>query len=86
MARRKKRKNKWKAQLSYELIGLGLLVIAVVTLARLGTVGEAFVRLFRFFLGEWFAILALGLLVLALYLMIKRKKPEFRSRRMVGFF
>lgn len=50
MAKRKKRKkNQWKSQLTYELLGLGLLVVAVVTLGRLGSVGEALVRLFRFF-------------------------------------
>ncbi|MCM3489522.1 DNA translocase FtsK [Alkalihalophilus marmarensis] len=87
MARRKKKKKtEWKSQLTYELIGLGLLVIAVVTLARLGTVGETFVRLFRFFLGQWFAVLAVGLLVVALYIMIKRQLPSFWSRRMAGFY
>ncbi|WP_368504100.1 DNA translocase FtsK [Alkalihalophilus sp. As8PL] len=87
MARRKKKKKtEWKSQLTFELIGLGLLVIAVVTLARLGTVGETFVRLFRFFLGQWFVILAGGLLVVALYIMIKRKRPAFWSRRMAGFY
>ncbi|WP_100373148.1 FtsK/SpoIIIE family DNA translocase [Bacillus sp. FJAT-45037] len=87
MARRKKKKKtEWKSQLTYELIGLGLLVIAVVTMARLGSVGEAFVRLFRFFLGQWFVILAGGLLVTALYIMIKRKMPHFWSRRMAGFY
>ncbi|MFA9456035.1 DNA translocase FtsK [Halalkalibacter sp. AB-rgal2] len=87
MARRKKkRKTEFKSQLTYELIGLGLLVIAVVTFARLGTVGEVFVRLFRFFLGEWFILLAIALLGTALYLMIKRKTPVFWSRRMSGVY
>ncbi|TSB46463.1 DNA translocase FtsK [Alkalicoccobacillus porphyridii] len=87
MARRKKRKNtNWKSQLTYEIVGLGLLVIAVVTLARLGSVGEAFVRLFRFFLGEWFFLMALGLLIVSLFIMFKRTKPSFWTRRMAGFY
>ncbi|TWI55219.1 DNA translocase FtsK [Halalkalibacter nanhaiisediminis] len=87
MARRKKkRKTEWKSQLTYELIGLGLLVIAVVTFARLGTVGETFVRLFRFFLGEWFVVMAIGLLASALYIMIKRQKPKFLTRRIAGVY
>jgi S-DNA-T family DNA segregation ATPase FtsK/SpoIIIE len=87
MARRKKkRKTEWKSQLTYELIGLGLLVIAVVTFARLGTVGETFVRLFRFFLGEWFIVLAIGLLVISLYIMIKRQNPKLWSRRISGLY
>lgn len=87
MARRKKkRKTEWKSQLTYELMGLGLLVIAVVTFARLGTVGETIVRLFRFFLGEWFAVMAIGLLVAALYIMIKRQSPKLWTRRMSGIY
>ncbi|ARK30946.1 FtsK/SpoIIIE family DNA translocase [Halalkalibacter krulwichiae] len=87
MARRKKkRKTEWKSQLTYELIGLGLLVIAVVTFARLGSVGETFVRLFRFFLGEWFIVLAIGLLVVALYIMIKRQNPKLWSRKISGLY
>ena len=87
MARRKKRKKtNWKSQLTYEIVGLALLVVAVVTLARLGSVGEAFVRLFRFFLGEWFFLLAIGLLVVSLFIMFKRTKPAFWSRRMAGFY
>jgi S-DNA-T family DNA segregation ATPase FtsK/SpoIIIE len=87
MARRKKkRKTEWKSQLTFELIGLGLLVIAVVTFARLGTVGETFVRLFRFFLGEWFVVLAIGLLVISLYVMIKRQKPKLWTRRLSGIY
>ncbi|GAE34664.1 FtsK/SpoIIIE family DNA translocase [Halalkalibacter akibai] len=87
MARRKKkRKTEWKSQLTYELIGLGLLVIAVVTFARLGSVGETFVRLFRFFLGEWFIVLAIGLLVISLYIMIKRQNPKLWSRRISGLY
>ncbi|KGA98540.1 cell division protein FtsK [Alkalihalobacillus alcalophilus ATCC 27647 = CGMCC 1.3604] len=82
----KKEKTQWKSQLTYELIGLGLLVIAVVTLARLGSVGETFVSLFRFFLGEWFILLAAGLLVLALYVIFKREMPTFWSRRMAGIY
>ncbi|WP_332690353.1 FtsK/SpoIIIE family DNA translocase [Halalkalibacter lacteus] len=87
MARRKKkRKTEWKSQLTYELIGLGLLVIAVVTFARLGSVGETFVRLFRFFLGEWFVVLAIGLLVVSLYIMIKRQNPKLWTRRLSGVY
>ncbi|MCM3546968.1 stage III sporulation protein E, DNA translocase [Niallia circulans] len=87
MAKRKKRKkNQWKSQLTFELVGLGLLVVALVTLARLGSVGEAFVRLFRFFLGEWFVVLALGFFVSALYIMIKRKKPALWGRRLAGLY
>ncbi|WZY01249.1 DNA translocase FtsK [Bacillus sp. FSL W7-1360] len=87
MAKRKKRKkNEWKSQLTFELIGLAMLVVSIVTLARLGSVGEAFVRLFRFFLGEWFVFLAFSFFLLAVYMMFKRKKPRLWSRRMAGVY
>lgn len=52
--RRKKQQRKWKKQLTYELLGLFLLIISLITFARLGIVGEGLVRLFRFFLS-WLA-------------------------------
>ncbi|BAB06114.1 DNA translocase FtsK [Halalkalibacterium halodurans] len=87
MAKRKKKKKvAWQSQLTFELVGLGILVIAVVALAQLGTVGETLVRLFRFFLGEWYAVLSIALLVAALYIMVKREKPPLWSRRIGGLY
>lgn len=56
MAKRKRqkkgktpKKQSWTETIRFELIGLGLLAVAVVAMARLGLVGETFVLVGRFF-------------------------------------
>ncbi|TMW73265.1 DNA translocase FtsK [Alteribacter natronophilus] len=86
MGKRKRKNTKWKTQLTYELAGVFLFVIATVAFARLGFAGEGIVQLFRFILGDWHILLTGSLLVLAFYFMIKRKWPSFWSRRKIGFY
>ncbi|UOE92786.1 DNA translocase FtsK [Alkalihalobacillus sp. LMS39] len=87
MAKRKRKtKTDWRVQLKFEIIGLVLLVLSIVTFAKLGSVGEVFVLFFRFFLGEWYVAMTIGVFVTALYTMIKRKLPSFVSRRLVGLY
>ncbi len=87
MAKRKKQKKiEWKRQLSFELVGLFLIVLASVTFAKLGSVGQGITHLFRFFLGEWHVILTIGFFIFALYIMIKRQLPNFFSRRLTGVY
>ncbi|MBM7094235.1 DNA translocase FtsK [Bacillus sp. H-16] len=86
MTKRKRKKQKWKSQLTYELAGVFLLVISTVAFARLGFAGEGIVQLFRFVLGDWHTILTIGLLLLSFYFMIKRKWPTFWTRRMTGMY
>jgi S-DNA-T family DNA segregation ATPase FtsK/SpoIIIE len=90
MAKRKKkksdRKSTWKNQLSFELFGIGLLAVASISLAKVGNVGITLVYFFRFFLGEWYILLNIGLIVLAGYLMVKRKKPMLLTRRLAGVY
>ncbi|WNF35393.1 DNA translocase FtsK [Bacillaceae bacterium IKA-2] len=87
MATRKKQKKvEWKKQLSFELIGLFLIVLASVAFAKLGSVGQGLTHLFRFFLGEWQVVLTIGLFILSLYIMIKRQVPNLFSRRLIGIY
>lgn len=87
MATRKKQKKvEWKKQLTFELIGLFLIVLASVAFAKLGSVGQGLTHLFRFFLGEWEVVLTIGLFIFSLYLMIKRQVPNLFSRRLIGIY
>ncbi|WP_096435350.1 DNA translocase FtsK [Alteribacter populi] len=88
MAKRKRKRNKqkWKTQLTYELAGVFLLVISTVAFARLGFAGDGIVEVFRFILGDWHILLTISLLLLSFYFMIKRKWPDFWTRRMVGVY
>ncbi|WP_280637184.1 DNA translocase FtsK [Alkalihalobacillus sp. BA299] len=84
--KRKKKKTEWKMQLTYELIGLSLFILSIITFARLGSVGDVFVYLFRFFIGEWHVVLTISLFIFSLYIIIKRKVPSFWTRRLAGLY
>ena len=91
MAKRKRkkrgkpsRKQPWAEAIRFELIGLGLLTVAVVAMARLGLVGETLVLISRFFFGEWYMLLVGGLFILSFILIWKREWPSWASRPFVG--
>ncbi|AGT31594.1 cell division protein FtsK [Geobacillus genomosp. 3] len=91
MAKRKRqkkgkppKKQPWTEAIRFELIGLGLLAVAVVAMARLGLVGETLVLVSRFFFGEWYMLLVGGLFILSFILMWKREWPSWASRPFVG--
>lgn len=84
--RKKQKKTEWKRQLTFELIGLFLIVLASVAFARLGSIGQGITHLFRFFLGEWHVVLTIGLFFVSLYLMIKRQIPVLFTRRLIGVY
>lgn len=88
MAKKKRRKKKTqlKTQLKFEIVGLLLLVLSLIALARLGSVGIVTVQMFRFLVGQWHFVLSLMLLITSVYLMFKRKLPTFFTRRLVGLY
>ncbi|SDM65575.1 DNA segregation ATPase FtsK/SpoIIIE, S-DNA-T family [Fictibacillus solisalsi] len=90
MAKRNKKTSKktsaWKEQLSFELAGLLLLALTLLALAKMGKVGQAFVQFLKFFSGEWYGVLLIGTLVMAIYLIWKRKSPPVWGKRLAGFY
>lgn len=90
MAKRKRRQRKskddWKRALKYELAGLIILAIALISISKLGFVGSTFVHLFRFFSGEWYMLFLIGIVLFSIYLIWKRQIPKLFSRQMVGIY
>ncbi|MEH7234713.1 DNA translocase FtsK [Bacillus sp. JJ1562] len=90
MAKRKrrqsKRKDEWKKTLKFELLGLLLLALACIGLARLGTVGTGLVYLFRFFLGNWDILGLIGLLLVSIYIIWNRTWPRIVTRQLIGVY
>lgn len=84
--RSKKTTEKLKTTMKYELIGLIILGLSVIAIAKLGVVGRSIVSLIRFFMGEWYMVFLLGMIVMSFYLMIKRVMPNFLKRQLVGFY
>ncbi|MDZ5473419.1 DNA translocase FtsK [Bacillus sp. 31A1R] len=90
MAKRKRRQSSknenFKRTIKFELIGLVLIAIAAISMAKLGAVGKATVLFFRFFTGEWYMLSLVGLIVLGVYLMWKRTIPYVLHSKLVGIY
>jgi DNA segregation ATPase FtsK/SpoIIIE, S-DNA-T family len=82
----KKPKKQWKEAFRFELLGLAMLAISVIAIAHLGLVGKTLVLVARFFLGEWYMLLLVGLFILSFYLIWKRTWPSFANRIFVGSY
>ena len=91
MAKKKKRKEaKQKQGYQIELNGIILILIAIIgfgsTYMNMGVIGR-FISAFAVFLvGTWYNILLLAVLIVGLYIMVKRKWPVFFTSRLVGLY
>lgn len=85
---RKKRKQKKREQLKqtliFELYGLILLAVAIIGLIQPGKIGDALRGVFRFFAGSYDFMLPLSLLILSVYVIIKRDWPGRWNHRWTG--
>lgn len=93
MAKKKRksaRSKRMKKQLKIELIGLLLIFLAIfgsgASAISDGVIPNSLEHLFRFFLGIWYFVASLMLLVVGIYLLIKRKVPDFTNKKLVGFY
>ncbi|WP_462409290.1 DNA translocase FtsK [Neobacillus sp. Marseille-QA0830] len=91
MAKKKKRQPKrreaqLKRTLKYELSALALLALAIISIAKLGAAGRATVLFFRFWMGEWYMLSLLGLVLLSIYLMWKRELPYLFHVKLAGSY
>lgn len=84
--RHSKKKENLKTTIKYELTALILLAFAAIAMAKLGAVGKATVLFFRFFMGEWYMLSLIGLVVIAGYLMWKRTLPFFFHTKLIGLY
>ena len=84
--RQKKSQSEWKRTVSFEVIGLLILAFSIIAIAKLGMVGNTIVLFFRFFSGEWYMLLLLGMVILSGYIIWKRDLPPFFTRQLVGTY
>ncbi|MED4202561.1 DNA translocase FtsK [Neobacillus mesonae] len=82
----KRRENKMKRTIQYELSALAILALAIISIAKLGAVGRATVLFFRFWMGEWYMLCLIGLALLSIYLMWKRAIPFFFHLKLIGSY
>lgn len=90
MAKKKKRQSQkndtLKSTLKFELSGLILLALAVIAMAQLGAAGKAVVLFFRFFMGEWYMLSLIGLIIFSFYIMWKRQLPFLFQIKLFGTY
>ena len=90
MAKKKKITKKEKkvaiSDLYLEVIGLGAIVLAVLTLGQLGLVGAILKRITMLIFGEFFWIIAIMIIVQGCKLMVARKLPDLLSSRQIGIY
>lgn len=89
MAKKKARKEVEKKSSGYqiELIGIGLILIAIIgCIPGTGIVGN-FIRNFSMFLvGPWYGLILLALIITGIYMIIKRDKPDFFTSKLIGLY
>ena len=88
MAKRKKRRNDGKKKPSYqiELMGLALIIISILGFGRFGPVGEAISAFGAFLVGVWYNVLLLAVMIIGIYMVIKREKPDFLTSKLIGIY
>lgn len=72
--------------LMFEISGLLLIGLGIITFFELGSVGFGLSSVARFFFGNWHVAVALLCIVIALIMMIKRAVPGYNNRIIVGCF
>ena len=91
MARKRKKKNqRLKKQMKFELLGLLFIFLAIfgsgAGAISDGEIPSGLENIFRLILGIWYFVASLGLLITGVVLLVKRRYPDFTSKKMVGFY
>jgi S-DNA-T family DNA segregation ATPase FtsK/SpoIIIE len=88
MAKKKKRKTSKKEsiEISIELYAVLFVIAAILGLGKLGPVGRMIASFSLFLTGSIYMVLLLILLVLGIYIFIKREWPDFFSTKMIGAY
>lgn len=89
MAKKKKtskKQEKKDTHFSLDLVALLLILIGFVGLGCFGIVGKMIKQFAMFILGEWWFILLIFIFFIGVYMIVKRKLPEFFSSKTVGFY
>ena len=85
---KKKREKTSKKGFAYakELEGLILILVAITGLGNFGIVGSLMKKFAIFLFGTWYTLGFALALVLGVYLIVKRGKPNYLSGRMIGIY
>lgn len=88
--RKKRRTSKLKKQVKFELLGLLFIFLAIFG-SGAGAISDGAIpggleQIFRLFLGIWYFVASVFLLVTGIILLIKRRFPDFLNKKIIGFY
>ena len=87
MAKRKRKKDtKKKFEHQAELYGILFVLIAVLGLGKYGIVGRFFTSFSVFLFGSIYMVFLLSILIVGIYLIIKREFPDFFTTKLLGIY
>ena len=89
MAKKKKKSTPKKQTNNYnvELLGILLIIISIIgIIPKTGVVGSFISNFSVFLVGTWYNILLLLVMVVGIYMMIKREKPDFFTSKLIGIY
>lgn len=86
---KKKKKNTKTNQNNYgiELLGILLIIIAIIgIIPNTGIVGNFISNFSVFLVGTWYNVLLGLVMIIGLYMIIKREKPNFFTSKLIGLY
>lgn len=88
MPKKKVRKEEPKKGFQYkkELEGLFLILFGIVGFGNFGIVGNIFKKFSIFMFGNWYVVLLALSFILGIYLIFRRKSPNYLSARLIGLY
>lgn len=79
------RQQQLKQEILFEIYGIIILALSLITMASYGAIGRNLTYLSRFIVGTWDFIIPLMGVALAIYIIANRKWPTHWSPRLTGF-
>ena len=86
MAKKKQKKEKEKFEYSEEILGVLIVLICVIGILGYGRAGNFFKSFAVFLTGICYALFLIILLILGLYLIVKRKMPNLLTTKFIGSY
>lgn len=89
MAKKKKRKENKKNSSGYqvELVGIFLILISIIGfIPNTGVIGNFISSFAGFLVGTWYNVLLGAIMIIGIFMMIKRDKPDFFTSKLIGLY
>lgn len=88
MPKKKKKTVEKKGLEGYqiELIGVSMILLSIIGLCKFGPLGNIIRAFAAFLVGNLYGLLLIGVIVVGIYLMVKRSLPKFISGKLIGVY